>query len=314
MTGGDGVTEQADQWFDGARKLLFVHAHPDDETISTGGTLAGLAAAGRSPGLVTLTRGERGEVVPGPFAGLQGTAGLAPHRETELAAALAMLGVQDHAFLGQPPARAAGLEPRVYEDSGMEWSPDGWAVAAADAPAAALTRAPAVEALNDLLALADAWRADAIVSYDARGGYGHPDHVFAHRAARAVAHGLELPFWEIVTDFSPAILRDGDAGVAESSTEDPAIAAQSGDVEAHDISPWLDRKLAALRAHATQLTVESSRDGAVQEIVHARVDDAVHEIKHDPADDNIHEIVHVGGQREPVVRVEAFRRVGPGAG
>ncbi|MFC7766615.1 PIG-L family deacetylase [Leucobacter soli] len=145
-----------------------------------------------------MTRGERGEVVPGPFSALQGTPGLAAHRETELAAALFMLGVQDHAFLGNPPARAAGLDAKVYEDSGMEWGSDGWATAAADAPDTALTRAPAVEALNDLLALADEWGAEAIVSYGARGGYGHPDHVFAHRAARAVAHGLELPFWEIV--------------------------------------------------------------------------------------------------------------------
>ncbi|WP_258566728.1 PIG-L family deacetylase [Leucobacter luti] len=57
---------------------MFVHAHPDDESISTGGTLAALASAGREPLLVTLTRGERGEVVPGPFAHLAGTDALAP--------------------------------------------------------------------------------------------------------------------------------------------------------------------------------------------------------------------------------------------
>ena len=262
------ISREAEEWFDGARRVLFVHAHPDDETIVTGGTLAALAAVGRSPALVTLTRGERGEVVPGPFAPLQGTTGLGPHREAELAAACALLSIEDHAFLGRPPARAAGLEPRVYEDSGMEWGPDGWAVAAPDAPPSALTRAPAVEALNDLLALADEWGVDAVVSYDERGGYGHPDHVFAHRAARAVAHGLELPFWEVLAP-------EGAPG----SSHDELVRASS---EVHDVEPWIEQKLAALRAHATQVTVEGALDKT--------------------------EIVHVGGQREPVGRIEGFRR------
>lgn len=260
----------SDTWFDGVSRALFVHAHPDDETIATGGTLAGLAEAGRAPLLVTLTRGERGEVVPGPFASLQGTPGLAPHREAELAAALFALGVSGHAFLGRPPARAAGLEPRVYEDSGMQWGEDGWATAASDAPEAALTRSPAVEALNDLIALAAEWDARAVVSYDANGGYGHPDHVFAHRAAWAVAHGLELPFWQVEVAGSgdpTRIPREPDATGDRFTAED------------HDVAPWLDRKVAALRAHATQLTVEGD------------------------------EIVHVGGQRHPIGSVERFRRL-----
>ncbi|MBO1901257.1 PIG-L family deacetylase [Leucobacter weissii] len=252
-------------WFDGASRVLFVHAHPDDETIATGGTLAALAAAGREPLLVTLSRGERGEAVPGSFAGSAGPAGLAAHREGELAAALAALGVSSHAFLGSAPARAAGLPARVYEDSGMAWGPDGFAAAASDGSVGALTRAPAAEALNDLIAAAVAWDAEAVVSYDERGGYGHPDHVFAHRAARAVAHGLELPYWEIVAD------RAGDPPPRE-------------ELELHDAAPWLDRKLVALRAHGTQLTVEDEDEGPV--------------------------IVHVGGQREPVGHLEVFRRMG----
>lgn len=245
----------ASSWFGGTPRMMFVHAHPDDETITTGGTLAGLAAAGQEPLLVTLTRGERGEVVPGPFSALQGTEGLAPHRQAELAAALFMLGLERHAFLGVEPARAAGLSPVIYEDSGMEWGPDGRAVAAPDAGRDALTRTPAVEALNDLLAAAHDAGARGIVSYDDGGGYGHPDHVFAHRIARAVAHALGLPFWEIVSD--------------------PAAAVEAEAV--HDVTPWLDRKVAALRAHATQLTVDGD------------------------------EIVHVGGQRQPIGAQEAFR-------
>lgn len=243
------------EWFHGVPRVMFVHAHPDDETITTGGTLAALAEAGQEPLLVTLTRGERGEVTPGPFAGLQGTDGLAPHRQTELAAALAMLGIERHVFLGVPPARADELPPTIYEDSGMEWGADGRAIASPDAPADALTRVPAVEALNDLLAAADAAGAGALVSYDNDGGYGHPDHVHAHRLARAVAQGLGIPFWTIV----------------------PSEAGADPELERHDISPWVERKVAALRSHGTQLTVDGD------------------------------EIVHVGGQRQAIDRVECFR-------
>lgn len=263
----------ASSWFGGTPRMMFVHAHADDETITTGGTLAGLAAAGQEPLLVTLTRGERGEVVPGPFSALQGTEGLAPHRQAELAAALFMLGLERHAFLGVEPARAAGLSPVIYEDSGMEWGPDGRAVAAPDAGRDALTRAPAVEALNDLLAAAHDAGARGIVSYDDGGGYGHPDHVFAHRIARAVAHALGLPFWEIVSD--PAAAAEAEA--VDSPVADAETGTETDTVAVHDVTPWLDRKIAALRAHATQLTVDGD------------------------------EIVHVGGQRQPIGAQEAFR-------
>lgn len=260
-----------ESWFDGRVRVLFVHAHPDDETIATGGTLAGLAEAGREPLLVTLTRGERGEVVAGPLQALASANGLAVVRQNELRLALEMLGVARHAFLGVPPARDAGLPPCIYEDSGMAWGEDGRAVAATDIGDEALTSAPAVQPLNDLLAAAHAAGAQAIVSYNDGGGYGHPDHRLAHRLARAVAHALELPFWEIVSD----------------RTED----LNDEYVEIHDISPWLERKAAALRAHQTQLVLERhEQPGATPE-------EAVR-----------YEIVHVGGQRETVPRDEVFRR------
>ena len=261
-------------WFGGVPRVMFVHAHPDDETITTGGTLAGLAEAGLEPLLVTLTRGERGEVTPGPFAHLAGTDGLAVHRQTELGGALAMLGVSRHAFLGVEPARAAGLPPAIYEDSGMTWGADGRATAADDASPDSLTRVPAVEALNDLLAAAAAAGVGAIVSYDDGGGYGHPDHVFAHRLSRAVAQGLGVPFWAISAD-APEAHGDGT----------PPDAADAPDaLERHDVTPWLDRKVAALRAHGTQLTVDGE------------------------------DIVHVGGQRQAIDRVESFRLLPPPAG
>ncbi|MEJ6488671.1 PIG-L family deacetylase [Leucobacter sp. USCH14] len=263
------MSETASTWFDGRARVLFVHAHPDDETIATGGTLAALAEAGREPLLVTLTRGERGEVVAGPLEALVAAHGIAVARQNELKTALGMLGVDRHAFLGVEPARAEGHPPVIYEDSGMAWGPDGRATAAQDASPDALTSAPAVEALNDLLAAAFHSGAQAIVSYDDGGGYGHPDHVFAHRIARAVAHALEIPFWGIVSDVF-------------ASDVAPVHASES--VEAYDVSPWLPRKVAALRAYGTQLTVDGD------------------------------EIVHVGGQREPIGTVEAFRRLTPVAG
>lgn len=269
------------EWFDGRARVMFVHAHPDDETIATGGTLAALAEAGREPLLVTLTRGEQGEVVAGPLEALVATHGLAVARQNELRTALGMLGVERHVFLGVEPARAEGLPPTIYEDSGMAWGPDGLAVAAAEASADALTSVPAVEALHDLLAAAAQSGAGAIVSYDDIGGYGHPDHVLAHRLARAVAHALELPFWEIARDPSPSV----DSTPSDSdSTESAGTGSDTTDaevIESHDVTPWLDRKTAALRAHATQLVVDGD------------------------------DIVHVGGQRQPIGRVESFRRLDP---
>lgn len=264
------VSNEVQGWFGGRSRVLFVHAHPDDETITTGGTLAALAEAGREPLLVTLTRGERGEVVPGPLEALVQAHGLAVVRQNELKNAIAMLGLDRHVFLGIEPARAEGLAPAIYEDSGMSWGPDGLATAAADVSADALTRVPAVEVLNDLLAAAALAGAQAIVSYDDGGGYGHPDHVLAHRVSRAVAVALELPFWEIVSDFGERAgeaLVEGEAKPGESSSS----------IETHDVTPWLDRKTAALRSHTTQLTVEGD------------------------------DIVHVGGQRHAIGALERFR-------
>lgn len=237
---------EVSDWFAGRSRVLFVHAHPDDETITTGGTLAALAAAGREPILVTLTRGERGEVTPGSLQALVHEHGLAVVRQNELATALEILGVTRHAFLGVPPARAEGLAPTIYEDSGMAWGDDGRAIPAADVSAAALTRVPAVDLLNDLLAASYLAGAQALVSYDDGGGYGHPDHVLAHRLARAVAHALEVPFWEIVSPSTAAM-------VAEKAEYEPNL---------HAIDEWFDQKLAALGAYQTQLAV------AGEDIVH----------------------------------------------
>ena len=276
------MTQVAD-WFGGRARVMFVHAHPDDETITSGGTLAALAEAGREPLLVTLTRGERGEVVPGPFASLEGTDGLAPHRQAELTAALVMLGLERHVFLGVDPARVEGQAPYIYEDSGMEWAePEApgarpRAIPARDIGPDALTSVPVVEPLTDLLAAAQRAGAQAIVSYDDGGGYGHPDHMLAHKLSRAVAQALEIPFWEIVPQESrDRAAEDTDGGAAGANAGPDAGV---GVVEHHDIEPWMPRKVSALHAYGTQLMVDGD------------------------------EIVHVGGQRQPIDRVESFRQV-----
>lgn len=210
-------------------RVLLAHAHPDDETISTGGTIAALLTRGADVLVVTGTRGERGEVVPGPLHELEGTSALPAHRERELAAALSALGGPGHAWLGEERRRR-------YVDSGMAWSPDGFAVAADDAPTEALSLAALDEVVGDLSILATAFRPTSIVSYDVRGGYGHPDHVRMREAAGMVAEHLDLPLFEIV---EPRV----DDGPGEAELDLIALGS-------------LPAKRAAMAAHATQLTLD----------------------------------------------------------
>ncbi len=222
---------------------MFLHAHPDDETLSTGVLLAWLADRGDQVAVVTATRGERGEVVPGPLAGLAGTPALAEHRRGELAAALDVLGVAAAAFLGTPPARSAGLEPRRYTDSGMRWLDAAETLAGPDAAAGpdSLTAAPVADAAADLAAYLGWFGADVVVSYDAHGGYGHPDHVACHRIAAAAALRTGVPLREVVSE--PLL---------------PLPAAHRLDLAEH-----LPRVRRALRRHASQFTVDGD------EVVHA---------------------------------------------
>jgi N-acetyl-1-D-myo-inositol-2-amino-2-deoxy-alpha-D-glucopyranoside deacetylase len=230
--------------------VLFVHAHPDDETIVTGGTLALMAEAGADVALLTCTRGELGEVIPPSLAHLEGDgAALAAHREGELAAALDALGVRHHLFLGAEGARAAGLAPRRYTDSGMVWGDDGRPRPVPTVASESLCAATFDAVVADVLAAIASTGAGTVVSYDADGGYGHPDHVIAHRAAREAASIAAVPFHAIIDD--PAELeRLEAAAVAEP------------DVTLFDVTPVLPAKIAALRAHATQVTVGESEAGA----------------------------------------------------
>ena len=149
--------------------LLLVHAHPDDESIYTGATMARYAAEGVPVTLVTCTLGELGEVIP---AGLGQLAAdqedrLGQYRIGELAAACAALGVTDHRFLGGPGR---------WRDSGMMGLPS-------NADPRCFWQADVDEAAAELVAVIREVRPRVMISYDDNGFYGHPDHIQAHRVA-----------------------------------------------------------------------------------------------------------------------------------
>lgn len=221
---------------------MFVHAHPDDESIWTGGTAAALAARGEEVTIVTCTRGERGEVLDPQWAHLVGdSAAMAAHRENELAAAVATLGVPCHYYLGQldpawlpnaakrgpvadgaeraapttvPPGSPTTATYRArFEDSGMVWASPGVATHAPDSPPQAFARAGVVDAAAWLMPLLERHAPDVVVTYDPGGGYGHPDHVQAHlvthqAVADWVAAGAPRPrvLWSVLDE---AALRVG---------------------------------------------------------------------------------------------------------
>ena len=216
---------------DAVRSVLFVHAHPDDETIGTGGLIAHLASRGIRITLVTATRGERGEVVAGPLSALVGTAALAEERERELERAAATLGVTEGFWLGAAPARAPGLPERRYRDSGMEWIRPGLAGPAADSEADALARAPLTEVTTDLVAVLQHVQPSLVISYDATGGYGHPDHVRVHDAAIAASRALAIPYAEILDT-------------------------PTADAEWFDLETQRATVVSALRCHTSQLSVD----------------------------------------------------------
>jgi N-acetyl-1-D-myo-inositol-2-amino-2-deoxy-alpha-D-glucopyranoside deacetylase len=215
------------------RRLLLVHAHPDDESIGTGATMARYAAEGAQVTLVTCTLGELGEIIPPGLAHLAADRNgrLGEYRIGELAAACAALGVTDHRFLGGPGR---------WRDSGMMGTPGN------DAPGS-FWRADLDEAAGALAGIIREVRPQVIVSYDDNGGYGHPDHIQAHRvtqrAFRLVTAGPQPAGPQSAGPLLVAKLYATAApGSAQSTTEIDATA-------------YLPAKAAAMRAHATQITL-----------------------------------------------------------
>ena len=152
------------------KRALFVHAHPDDETINNGATMAQMVEDGVAVTLITCTRGEEGEVLVPQLVHLASSAEdkLGTHRVIELANAMKELGVKDHRFLGN------------YRDSGMMDTPQ-------NQHPDCFWRADVDEAARELALIIDEIRPQVMITYDENGGYGHPDHIQTHRVAMRAA-------------------------------------------------------------------------------------------------------------------------------
>ncbi|MEV5160472.1 N-acetyl-1-D-myo-inositol-2-amino-2-deoxy-alpha-D-glucopyranoside deacetylase [Streptomyces sp. NPDC053728] len=247
-----------------ARRLLLVHAHPDDESINNGATMARYAAEGAHVALVTCTLGEEGEVIPPGLGHLAADreGGLGDHRVGELAAAMRELGVIDHRFLGGPGR---------YRDSGMMGTEQNHRPGA-------FWDADLDEAAGHLVPVIRTLRPQVLITYDPDGGYGHPDHIQAHRVAMRAAdlaadpeyddgagapHTVAKIYWNRVprpvAEEAFARLRAtapaAFPGIAE--VDDVPGVVDEGEITAEiDGSAHAAAKTAAMRAHATQIAVD----------------------------------------------------------
>ena len=253
-------------------RLLLVHAHPDDETILNGATMAKYAAEGRGVTLVTCTAGEMGEILVPELEHLAADREdrLGEHRRSEIADALKELGVSDHRWLG-------GFG--TYRDSGMQWHPDGYAIPADQVHENAFWHADLTEAADHLVAIIREVRPQVLVTYDQFGNYGHPDHIQAHRVAMYAAQLAAVPSyrkdlgepWDIAKIYWSALsesrMREGLRHLRSVGDETyfdgldpegplPMVTADEDLAAVVDATGYGDAKAAALRAHATQITVD----------------------------------------------------------
>ncbi|WP_028050932.1 PIG-L family deacetylase [Cellulomonas sp. URHD0024] len=248
--------------------LVAVHAHPDDESLSTGALLATWARAGLPTTVVTCTRGERGEVIGVPLAHLEGDGpALADHRSGELAHALEALGVPDHLFLDEVPGAASGQ----FEDSGMAWLGTGEAGLSDDVPPHAFVGVSVEDAAQRLADVLRSRDASVVVTYEPGGGYGHPDHVRAHEVTRRAVELVEPRPVLLVAVQGEHALRAGYAALAGRTSPGlrlpdvdgplPSVAVPDDLVDLHvDVPPVRESILAALRAHATQVQAVDAID------------------------------------------------------
>ena len=220
-------------------RVVAVHAHPDDETLFMGGTLATLAARGAEVTVITLTLGEDGEVIGEPYQGLADYDQLGGFRARELANALEALGVKG--------VQLGGFGH--FRDSGMAGSPSH------DNPRALVNRVDeAAEFLSDEL---EAIQPHAILAYGPDGGYGHPDHVAVHKAVKKAA-SASMRIWygifERAANYAGLDALDAPAGWSKPGQEYLDNFTNKGaDVTVALSDAALDAKRAAMRAHASQI-------------------------------------------------------------
>jgi LmbE family N-acetylglucosaminyl deacetylase len=214
--------------------IVSFHAHPDDESIGAGGTLARAAAAGHRVVLVFATRGELGEPVPGV---LQPGEQLSIRRSAECYASAAALGAARVEFLG-------------FTDSGMMGEPSN------DAPYC-FWRANVEHAARRLAVILDEEEPDVLTSYDDNGGYGHPDHIQVHRVGRRAGELSAVPVVAQGTVNRDWLAR-GIRANAGAAAELPPEVQKMGKPEAeitHRVQAvdFVEQKRASMRAHASQM-------------------------------------------------------------
>ena len=234
-------------------RALLVHAHPDDETINNGATMALYAALGAQVTLVTCTRGEEGEVLTPELTHLASSATdkLGEHRETELANAMQALGIKDFRFLAQGEGK--------YRDSGMMGTeqnnrPD------------VFWQADLKVASDYLVQVIEEVKPHILITYDEIGGYGHPDHIQAHRVAMRASEKSNWKIQKIYWNTMPkSILAESMAKMkelgsdffgAESVDDLPFAKDDSFVTTLIDGNAFVEAKLAAMRAHHTQIALD----------------------------------------------------------
>jgi N-acetyl-1-D-myo-inositol-2-amino-2-deoxy-alpha-D-glucopyranoside deacetylase len=246
------------------RRLLLIHAHPDDESIATGITMAKYASLGAQVTLVTCTLGEEGEILLPDVAHLASDKDdkLGEHRQAELGEAMRILGITDWRLLG-----GAGR----FRDSGMIGTPPN------ENPAC-FWRTDLLEASAELVKVIRETRPQVAITYDDFGSYGHPDHLQANRITHYAAVLAAVPGfkpelgepWEIKkiywTAMSRNVMRAGvmalraageTTGFAELDPDDLPFATDDALITTEIDGPeFLQAKMDALRAHATQVNVD----------------------------------------------------------
>ena len=239
-----------------AKRLLLVHAHPDDETINNGVTMAKYAASGAQVTLVTCTRGEEGEVLVTELANLASDKDdkLGEHREVELKDAMAQLGISDFRFLGAPNKK--------WRDSGMMGTTQ-------NERGDVFWQADLDEASYELVKIILEIKPQVLITYDEFGGYGHPDHIKAHRVAMRATELAAEQGWQISKIYWNTMPRSviqmgiekmkevgSDFFGAESAEDLPFAKPDELVTTVVNAPEYVPQKLEAMKAHATQISVD----------------------------------------------------------
>ena len=230
-------------------RILLVHAHPDDETINNGATMALYAARGAQVTLVTCTRGEEGEVLVPGLSHLASAHNdtLGSHREVELANAMIALGVRDYRFLGN------------FRDSGMMGSET-------NNGASVFWQAELDVAAHLLATIIDEVQPHILITYDEIGGFGHPDHIKTHLVAMRASELSEWQIQKIYWNTMPkSVIAAGIAAMKEvgsdffgtDNVDDIPFAKDDSFVTTLiDGNDFVEAKMAAMKAHATQIALD----------------------------------------------------------